>query len=151
MIELHALDLPASDAADWVRDRAAEGLSAARAGADALKEGGVTSTREALVAWDEVGHRIDGVAAVAELYANVHPDEAVRELADQVAQDATRLSTALELDRDLSRCCPGWTPPRSRTARRPRGCSSAPCATSVVPAWTATTTRGPGSPVSARS
>lgn len=99
--DLHALDLPATDAADWVRDRAAEGLAAARAGADALVRDAGTSTRQALVAWDEVGHQIDGVAAIAELYANVHPDEAVRELADQAAQDATKLSTALELDRDL--------------------------------------------------
>lgn len=108
--DLHALDLPATDAADWVRDRAAEGLSAARAGADALVRDVGTSTRQALVAWDEVGHQIDGVAAIAELYANVHPDEAVRELADQAAQDAMKLSTALELDRDLYEALSGLDP-----------------------------------------
>ena len=51
--------------------------------------------------WDELSLELSNVAAVGSLLSNVHPLEAVRDVAERAEQDAMRLLTELSLDRAL--------------------------------------------------
>ncbi|WP_121254110.1 M3 family metallopeptidase [Nocardioides ferulae] len=98
------LALPAADAEtseEWVRNRARDGLAAARELVERLRENPPAQPLEALRLWDEATLRISDVAAVAELFSNVHPAEAVRTSAEEAEQEVARLRTELGLDRRL--------------------------------------------------
>lgn len=97
-----ALTLPdAEHAEEWVRTRAEEGIAAARALIDGLREDPPTEAMAALLVWDEAALQLGNVAAMGSLYGNVHPDEAVRTSAEKAEQDVMRLMTELSLDRGL--------------------------------------------------
>ena len=96
------LTLPdAEHAEEWVRTRAEEGIAAARALIDGLREDPPTEAMAALLVWDEAALQLGNVAAMGSLYGNVHPDEAVRTSAEKAEQDVMRLMTELSLDRGL--------------------------------------------------
>jgi thimet oligopeptidase len=101
-VTISPLTLPdAEHAEEWVRTRAEEGIAAARALIDGLREDPPTEAMAALLVWDEAALQLGNVAAMGSLYGNVHPDEAVRTSAEKAEQDVMRLMTELSLDRGL--------------------------------------------------
>ncbi|WP_148574276.1 M3 family metallopeptidase [Nocardioides caldifontis] len=98
------LVLPGDDWGGWLDDRCARGVAAARAAADRLRALGTTPSApalEVLQEWNEVGLHLDDVLSVTSLLSNVHPDEQLRDLAQEREQEAHRLLTDLSLDRGL--------------------------------------------------
>ncbi|NPC97219.1 M3 family metallopeptidase [Nocardioides sp. zg-DK7169] len=95
--------LPAADGASgWVEQQSRERLAAARAVADRLRAGeGGGDALGTLELWNELCIELGRVASVGSLYANVHPDPAVREQAEQAEVEADRLGTELSQDRAL--------------------------------------------------
>jgi thimet oligopeptidase len=96
------LQLPDADSAEaWLSARATDGLAAARAIVDHLRAEPPSEALDALRRWDEVSLQLGNVAAVGSLLANVHPQEAVRTIAEAAEVDAQKLATELGLDRGL--------------------------------------------------
>jgi thimet oligopeptidase len=99
---LAPLTLPDVDSAEeWLETRTREGLAAARAIADHLRAEPPSSALDALRRWDEISLQLGNVAAVGSLFANVHPQEDVRTLAEKAEVEAEKLGTELGLDRRL--------------------------------------------------
>ncbi len=84
-----------------MRTRATDGLARARELADRLRTDPPADALGALEVWDELSLELSNVAAVGSLLSNVHPLEAVRDVAERAEQDAMRLLTELSLDRAL--------------------------------------------------
>ena len=84
-----------------MRTRATDGLARARELADRLRTDPPADSLGALEVWDELSLELSNVAAVGSLLSNVHPLEAVRDVAERAEQDAMRLLTELSLDRAL--------------------------------------------------
>ncbi len=94
--------LPTADVAqDWLAARATTGLDRARRLVAELKEAPPGDALATLKAWNDVDIALGSVSSPASLFAEVHPDEAVRERADLAGQEVQKLSTELGLDRDL--------------------------------------------------
>ncbi|RXW31738.1 peptidase M3 [Propioniciclava flava] len=85
----------------WLTDSCAAALDAARSGADRLKTETPSSAQAVLEAWNDIDIALGSVAARCELFSEVHPDLAVREQADALAQQARSLATQLGLDTEL--------------------------------------------------
>ncbi len=114
------LELPPADGyADWLARRCEGGLSRARELADRFRQlSGVPAT-EVLEAWNAVHVELGNVFSAASLFANVHPDEAVRTQAEEAEQEAHRLLTDLSLDRGMYDVLAGVDPAAlDREARR---------------------------------
>ena len=96
------LILPAPDRTEeWVRTRAEEGLTTARALVAELVATPPTDALEALRRHDEATLHLSNVGAMGSLFSNVHPDQRVRDTAERAEQDVMRLRTELSLDRGL--------------------------------------------------
>ena len=96
------LTLPDTDHAEqWVRTRAADGLASARELAEGLRTDPPGDPLGVLEVWDQLSLELSNVASVGSLLSNVHPLEAVRDLAEHAEQDALRLQTELSLDRAI--------------------------------------------------
>ena len=96
------LELPAADAyAAWLSERCDARLDRARALVEELRAAGSTAPEQRLGVWNDLHLVLSDVFAAASLFANVHPDEGVRALAERVEQDAQRLLTDIGLDRGL--------------------------------------------------
>ena len=96
------LRLPdAEHALAWVEARTADGLAAARALVDRLRDEPPGDSLGALRQWDEVTLRLGNVAAAASLLANTHPDEEVRTACERAEVEVDRLVTELRQDRRL--------------------------------------------------
>ncbi len=75
-------------------------LARAQRALDAVHALGESATvGEVVRAFDQIGRETGAVSGVAELFAAVHPDEAVREAAEQGIQRIAAFSTELSLDR----------------------------------------------------
>ncbi|MDZ5619479.1 M3 family metallopeptidase [Nocardioides bizhenqiangii] len=105
MSHLEPLNLPETDDAatwgEWVRSRSSEELDRARTLVDRLRTDPPAEALEVLRLWDHAAGHLGGVAASGSLFGNVHPDQAVRDVADAAEQDADKLSTEWSLDRTL--------------------------------------------------
>ncbi len=86
---------------EWVRTRAEEGLTAARALVAELVAEPPTDALEALRRHDAATLHLSNVGAMGSLFSNVHPDQRVRDTAERAEQDVMRLRTELSLDRGL--------------------------------------------------
>ncbi len=94
--------LPApEDFADWLDQRCADGLAAARDAVTRLKAGEATTAEEALRIWDEGQAGMSNAVACGSVFSEVHPDEAVRSRGDAAVQEVHKLDTELQLDREL--------------------------------------------------
>ncbi len=96
--------------ADWVRSQGDTALASARELVDALKADPPTDTLAALETWNQAQTAIANAGAVGSLFAEVHPDAAVREGAEQVVQETQRLETDLGLDTGLYAVLAGLDP-----------------------------------------
>jgi thimet oligopeptidase len=96
------LALPApDDYATWLAERCAQQLDEARSSVDAFRGLSGAPAQQVASAWNDVHIALGNVFSVVSLVANVHPDEAVRDQAESVEQDANRMLTELNLDRGL--------------------------------------------------
>jgi thimet oligopeptidase len=99
------LDLPTADDtetwADWVKSRATSELDAARGLVEELRGSGGGDAVAVLRTWDQAALHLGNAAAMGSLIGNVHPDQGVRDLADEAEQEAQRLATEWSLDREL--------------------------------------------------
>ncbi len=94
------LALPTSGWEAWLASRCDEQLQRARSLVAELRSGGLDDDR-ALQLWNDVGIALHNAFAVAELLANVHPEEEVRSRAETAEQETHRLQTEIGLDREL--------------------------------------------------
>src|SRR5690348_8745965 len=102
MPELKPRSLPTG--ADWapaIAAEADENLARTRAIVDQLKDGSARNAAAVLGLWNDADLALRNAGAITSVLAEVHPDEAVRTLAEGKQQDVQRLRTELGLDRDL--------------------------------------------------
>ena len=103
--DLTPLSLPTSEWAAWTAERCEEQLARARMFVDdlkaALKSGEQVGPAEVMAVWNDVNIALSNAFAAASLFANVHPDEAVRSRAERAEQDGHMLLTVISLDREL--------------------------------------------------
>jgi thimet oligopeptidase len=94
--------LPTADEAlDWVRNRTATGLAAAREVVATLREAPPEDAEAVLRRWDEVTLALSNVGAIAGLYSNAHPDVDVRTACEEAEIEVDKLVTELRQDRAL--------------------------------------------------
>jgi thimet oligopeptidase len=99
-IPLAHLQLPGDgDWHTWVGERCEGQLAEARRLVDEVKSGS-SDAREVLGAWNRAETAIANAGEVS-LWAEVHPDAAVRDRADELSQEVQKYVTELGLDRDL--------------------------------------------------
>jgi thimet oligopeptidase len=97
-----SLPLPSTDAwLDWVTERGQEQLDRARALVDQLKAEPPSEAIEVLGLWNDAQVALSNASSVGSLFSEVHPDQAVRERAERVAQDVQKVDTDLGLDTEL--------------------------------------------------
>jgi thimet oligopeptidase len=140
---LEPLALPTDDWHGWLANRVDTLLQATSQTLDDLKDGTSRSTAEVLDMWNDADISLRAADSITSVLSEVHPDEAVRTLAEQRAQDVDRLRTDRGLDRDLFDVLDA-TDPAGLTSR-PTGSASTCCATSGAAASTATTRSATGS------
>jgi thimet oligopeptidase len=99
--DLVPLALPAEGWHDWLAGRVDALLRSTRDTLDRLKDGTARSTLEVLELWNDADIALRGADSITGLLSEVHPDEQVRTLAEQRAQDVDRLRTDRGLDRAL--------------------------------------------------
>ncbi|HEV7204865.1 MAG TPA: M3 family metallopeptidase [Jatrophihabitans sp.] len=85
----------------WLADRVDGQLAAARELLDALKDGSPRGAAEVLDLWNDADIALRGADSIAGLLNEVHPDAAVRELAEARAQEVSRVQTERGLDSEL--------------------------------------------------
>jgi thimet oligopeptidase len=85
----------------WVAERADENLARARGLIDTLKDGTARDATAVLDLWNDCDVALQNAGSAVSLFAEVHPDEAVRTLAEDRQQELVRLSTDRGLDREL--------------------------------------------------
>lgn len=104
-MSLEPIALPASDDpstwSDWLSARVRDELDAARELVGTVRTSPPDDPKAALRAWDRANGHLGGVSALGSLLGNVHPDETVRDLAEDAEQEAQRLATEWSLDRGL--------------------------------------------------
>jgi thimet oligopeptidase len=102
-VTLDALTLPASATKwpDFVRDWSATNLSRSAVAIATLLDGTERTAVEVLDLWNESEIGLRNAGGFVSLLAEVHPDEAVRELSDEAVQAATKAETERSLNLDL--------------------------------------------------
>ena len=100
---MEPLHLPSEPSAwhSFVADRADTNLARARELIALAKDGTPRTAAEVLQVWNDCDIAIGNAAALASLIAEIHPDEAVRTLAESKQQEVSRLRTERGLDHGL--------------------------------------------------
>ena len=100
-MRLEPLALPADDWAAFVVERADSSLAEARDVVARLKDGSARTTLQTLELWNLGETATMNAASLTELLSEVHPDPAVRSLAEDRMQNAASFVTERDQDRDL--------------------------------------------------
>ena len=79
------LDLPTADWTGWLTTQVEERLAAVAAGLDEIRAGQVTGAA-VLERWNDTDTALRDAGSLASLLSEVHPDDAVRTLAEDLAQ-----------------------------------------------------------------
>jgi thimet oligopeptidase len=90
-----------SDWLDWVGARGEQQLALARSLVEGLRSDPPKEPLEVLRVWNDAQTALSNAASVGSLFSEVHPDPAVRERAESVAQQVQKLDTDLGLDTQL--------------------------------------------------
>ncbi|SHH64789.1 thimet oligopeptidase [Jatrophihabitans endophyticus] len=101
MTDLHPLELPDTDWHAWLDARVDAQLAEARRVLDEVKDGSARDASTVLARWNDADIALRGADSLAGLVSEVHPDPAVRELAEQRAQEIAKVLTERGLDREL--------------------------------------------------
>src|SRR6476646_4552124 len=115
-----ALHLPTDNWTDWLRERVSTSLDEARAHIAAVKAGTARGTIAVLDLWNDADIALGNADSIAGVLAQVHPDEDVRKLAEDSAQDVSRIQTERGLDRALYEVLAACDPVEDATADRLR-------------------------------
>ena len=96
------LPLPlSSDWLEWVGERGEQQLALTRSLVEGLRNDPPSEPLEVLRVWNDAQTALSNAASVGSLFSEVHPDPAVRERAESVAQQVQKLDTDLGLDTGL--------------------------------------------------
>jgi thimet oligopeptidase len=99
---LAPLTLPTDDWEGWVARTCDGSLDEARRLVERLKAPEADRSAAATLSlWNDLHLALRNAGSVAQLLANVHPDEPVRTRAEQAQQEASRLETEIGLDRGV--------------------------------------------------
>lgn len=99
---IEPLALPDSaDWRDWLAARVEGLLDESRARLADLKDGAQRDAVAVLALWNDADIALRGAGSVASLLGEVHPDEAIRTLAEELSQAVSRAGTDRGLDREL--------------------------------------------------
>ncbi|WP_353355245.1 M3 family metallopeptidase [Intrasporangium sp. DVR] len=128
-IQPHPLTLPAADSRDsrdsrdsgdsgdsgadwldWVGRRGDDELARCQSLVEELKASPPTEALDALHLWNDAQVALSNAAAVGSLFAEIHPDKAVRDRAEAVAQGVQKVDTDLGLDQQLYGVLAGLDP-----------------------------------------
>ena len=101
MTDLEPLDLPVDGWHDWLADRVDGLLATGQELLARLKDGTPRSAEDVLQLWNDADVALGGASSVSNLLNEVHPDADVRTLAEDRAQQISRIITDRDLDRDL--------------------------------------------------
>ncbi|WP_375484400.1 M3 family metallopeptidase [uncultured Jatrophihabitans sp.] len=101
MSDLQPLALPTDAWPDWVAQRVDEQLGRAQELLAQLKDGTRRSAEEVLRLWNDADIAFGDASSVTGVLQEVHPLAEVRDLAEQRAQEVSRIRTDRDLDRDL--------------------------------------------------
>ncbi|WP_375501740.1 M3 family metallopeptidase [uncultured Jatrophihabitans sp.] len=101
MTQLDALALPQDGWPDWLAGRVDDLLATAQELLGRLKDGSSRSADEVLELWNDADIALRGASSVSSLLNEVHPEAEVRTLAEDRAQDVSRVATDRDLDREL--------------------------------------------------
>jgi thimet oligopeptidase len=98
--------LPAADAGTpvwqtWLAGRTTDMLASAREQVAALKTERPRDTTALLERWNDINIALSNALAAASLFQQVHPDAAIRELAEAAEVEGNELVTELSLDREI--------------------------------------------------
>jgi thimet oligopeptidase len=96
-----ALALPSDNWPRWLKQRVELSLQTTGDALESLKDGSDRTADEVLELWNDADIALHNADAVTSLLSEVHPDQDVRELAEQLAQEVDRLRTDRGLDRAL--------------------------------------------------
>ena len=91
----------ATAGADDLTSATEAAIANARAGIDHLKAGDFATPVAALETFDEAFAELGNVSAVANMVANSHPDEAVRDAAEAAVETISRVITEISLDPEV--------------------------------------------------
>jgi thimet oligopeptidase len=108
--ELEPLTLPTDGWHDWLAGRVDALLTTAREALDQLKDGSSRSTEDVLGLWNDADIALRSAGSVAHLLSEVHPEQDVRTLAEERAQEVDRVLTDRGLDRELYDVLAGTDP-----------------------------------------
>src|SRR5262245_65607254 len=86
---------------EWVGTRGDDQLARARALVEGLKADPPADALDVLRVWNDAQTALSNAASVGSLFSEVHPDKAVRDRAEAVAQEVQKLDTDLGLDQEL--------------------------------------------------
>ena len=96
------LSLPAEhDWLDWVGARGDQQLALTRSLVEGLRSDPPKEPLDVLRVWNDAQLALSNAASVGSLFSEVHPDKAVRDRAESVAQQVQKLDTDLGLDTEL--------------------------------------------------
>ena len=95
------LELPRDDWSAFLGQRFRAELNRAQELLDALKDGTTRTAAEAIAIWNDSDIALGNASGVCGVLAQMHPDEAVRTLAEQGEQEVARFGTERGLDREL--------------------------------------------------
>ena len=101
MSEPDALALPTDDWQGWLAARIDAQLAIAAERLVALKDGAPRSVADVLELWNDADIALRGASSCAGLLSEVHPDPAVRELAEERTQEISRILTERGQDKVL--------------------------------------------------
>jgi thimet oligopeptidase len=102
MVDSHPLQLPERHGwTEWLSARVDADLSRAAELMDRLKDGSTRASAEVLDVWNDTDIALHNAGSLARLLAEVHPDPDLRTLAEDRAQEISRVSTDRGLDREL--------------------------------------------------
>lgn len=106
------LEFPAATEAwvDWLAARIDGELERAGGALAALKDGTPRATDQVLALWNDSDIALGNADSLAGTLSQVHPDEAARTLAEDRAQQISRIRTDRGLDRDLYEVVAATTP-----------------------------------------
>ncbi len=94
------LDLPTTDWTGWLTAQVEERLALVAAALGEIRSGGVTGAA-VLERWNDTDTALRDAGSLASVLSEVHPDDALRSLAEDLAQRIDAVSTDRSLDQDL--------------------------------------------------
>ena len=94
------LELPTTDWTGWLTTQVEERLAAVTAASDEIRSGAATGAA-VLERWNDADTALRDAGSLASLLSEVHPDDALRTLAEDLAQRIDAVSTDRDLDQAL--------------------------------------------------